>query len=176
MLSGHGRDLNENRLVPISRDGRRDEVYWTYSYNPIDDESSPTGVGGVLVICTETTAQVLAEKNMRAAEARWRELFDQAPGFVCVLRGPQHRYEYYNVRYAEIVSQRDILGKSVLEALPEIEKQGFIGLLDEVYRTGTAHIAHAAPIHLPRSGEPHTLHPALPGFRVPADLQTAAVR
>jgi signal transduction histidine kinase/CheY-like chemotaxis protein len=70
VMSGHGATWNENQLVPISRNGRVDEVYWTYSYNPIDDESSPTGVGGVLVICTETTGQVLAQRNMRAADRR----------------------------------------------------------------------------------------------------------
>ena len=157
VMSGHGATWNENQLVPISRHGRVDEVYWTYSYNPIDDESSATGVGGVLVICTETTEQVQAEKNMRVAEARWRELFDQAPGFMCVLRGPEHRFEYYNARYAAIVGRRDILGKSVLEALPEVEEQGFIGLLDAVYRSGTAHVANAAPIHLPRRDHQDTL-------------------
>jgi len=157
VMTGHGGTWNENQLVPISRHGRIDEVYWTYSYNPIDDESTATGVGGVLVICVETTQQVLAERALRAAEARWRELFDQAPGFMCVLRGPEHRFEYYNRRYREIVGQREIQGRSVLEALPEVEEQGFIGLLDEVYRTGVAHIAHAAPIHLPRPGDENTL-------------------
>jgi signal transduction histidine kinase/CheY-like chemotaxis protein len=158
VMSGHGATWNENQLVPISRHGRIDEVYWTYSYNPIDDELAARGVGGVLVICTETTQQVLAQKYMRAAEARWRELFDQAPGFMCVLRGPEHRFEYYNSRYAEIIGQRDLLGRSVLEALPEVEDQGFVALLDSVYRTGSAHIATAAPIHLPLPGDAHTLH------------------
>jgi PAS domain S-box-containing protein len=157
VMAGHGATWNENQLVPISRHGRFDEVYWTYSYNPIEDKAAAGGVGGVLVICTETTEQVLAEKNMRAAEARWRELFDQAPGFMCVLRGPEHCFEYYNTRYAEIIGEREILGRSVLEALPEVEAQGFIGLLDEVYRTGQAHVANAAPIHLPRPGDSHAL-------------------
>ena len=85
VMSGRGATWNRNHLVPITRNGRVEQVYWTYSYNPIDDESAPTGVGGVLVICTETTEQVLAEQAMRAAEARWRQLFDQAPGFMCVL-------------------------------------------------------------------------------------------
>jgi len=158
VMAGDGATWNENQLVPISRHGRVEEVYWTYSYNPIDDESSPSGVGGVLVICTETTRQVMAEMNVRAAEARWRELFDQAPGFMCVLRGPEHRFEYYNQRYAVVVAEREILGRTVLEALPEVEEQGFIALLDRVYRTGKAHVADAAPIHLPQPGDPHRLH------------------
>src|SRR5665213_660948 len=156
VMSGRGATWNANHLVPISRHGKLEEVYWTYSYNPIDDEAARTGVGGVLVICTETTEQVLAERSMRAAEARWRELFDQAPGFMCLLSGAQHRFEYFNPRYAEISGRTDMLGKSVLEAFPQVAQQGFLELLDGVYRTGTAHIAIAAPIELPRADDPRT--------------------
>jgi PAS domain S-box-containing protein len=157
VMSGRGATWNANHLVPISRHGKLEEVYWTYSYNPIDDEAARSGVGGVLVICTETTEEVLAERRMRAAEARWRELFDQAPGFMCVLSGAEHRFEYFNSRYAEITGRTDLLGKSVLEAFPQVESQGFVELLDGVYRTGKAHIAHAAPLELPRADDPNTL-------------------
>jgi signal transduction histidine kinase/CheY-like chemotaxis protein len=157
VMSGRGATWNRNHLVPITRNGRVEQVYWTYSYSPIDDEGTRTGVGGVLVICTETTEQVLAEQTMRAAEARWRQLFDQAPSFMCVLSGPEHRFEYCNARYFELAGRSDILGKTVLEALPEVEHQGFIALLDGVYQTGKAHAASAAPVHLPRFGEPGVL-------------------
>jgi signal transduction histidine kinase len=157
VMSGRGATWNRNHLVPITRNGQVEQVYWTYSYSPIDDETAPTGVGGVLVICTETTEQVLAEQAMRAAEARWRQLFDQAPSFMCVLSGPEHRIEYCNARYFELAGQRDILGKTVIEALPEVERQGFIALLDGVYRTGRAHAASAAPIQLPSSDDPSAL-------------------
>ena len=157
VMSGGGATWNRNHLVPITRNGRMEQVYWTYSYSPIDDETTPTGVGGVLVICTETTEQVLAEQAMRAAEARWRQLFDQAPSFMCVLSGPEHRFEYCNARYHALVGQRDILGKTVAEALPEVVSQGFIALLDDVYRSGRAHAASAAPIQLPSVDDPSTL-------------------
>jgi signal transduction histidine kinase/CheY-like chemotaxis protein len=157
VMSGRGATWNRNHLVPITRNGQVEQVYWTYSYNPIDDETAPTGVGGVLVICTETTEQVLAEQAMRAAEARWRQLFDQAPSFMCVLSGPEHRFEYCNGRYFELAGGREILGKTVIEALPEVERQGFIALLDDVYRSGKTHTASAAPIYLPRCDEPSGL-------------------
>jgi len=157
VMSGHGATWNTNQLIPISRHGRIEQVYWTYSYNPIDDDASPTGVGGVLVICTETTEQILGEMKLRAAEERWRELFDQAPGFMCVLRGPAHRFEYFNARYSEIIGGRDILGKTVAESLPEVIEQGFIDLLDTVYRSGHAHTADAAQIFLPGADDPRVL-------------------
>ena len=63
VMSGGGATWHENQLVPITRVGVREEVYWTYSYGPIDDEGAASGVGGVLVVCTETTQTVLAERR-----------------------------------------------------------------------------------------------------------------
>jgi hypothetical protein len=55
--------------VPITRHGRREEVYWTYSYSPIDDALAPNGIGGVLVVCSETTRQVQGAQRLAAALA-----------------------------------------------------------------------------------------------------------
>lgn len=55
---------NEDQLVPILRNGRLEEVYWTYGYSPVLDEQG--AVGGTLVVCTETTTRVLAERRLRA--------------------------------------------------------------------------------------------------------------
>jgi PAS domain S-box-containing protein len=64
VMAGRGATWHVDHLVPITRFGRREEVYWTYSYGPIDDETAPNSVGGVLVICTETTKKVLAEQRL----------------------------------------------------------------------------------------------------------------
>ena len=61
VMRGEGAYWRENELVPITRHGRREDVYWTYSYSPIDDDDAAGGVGGVLVLCNETTRQVLAD-------------------------------------------------------------------------------------------------------------------
>ena len=63
VMSGRGATWHENALVPITRNGRLEDVYWTYSFSPIDDEASLTGVGGVLVVCTETTEAVRAQQR-----------------------------------------------------------------------------------------------------------------
>src|SRR5450755_704107 len=79
VLRGEGAVWQENQRVPIIRHGELQEVYWTYSYSPIDEPDSPHGVGGVLVTCTETTQQVLAERRLAAERERFVQLFDQAP-------------------------------------------------------------------------------------------------
>ncbi len=54
---------NTNQLVPINRNGKLEEVYWTYSYSPVRD---PEGkVRGTLVVCSETTETVLSERRLR---------------------------------------------------------------------------------------------------------------
>jgi PAS domain S-box-containing protein len=63
-------------------------------------------------------------------------LFEQAPGFMCFLRGRQHVFELANRAYYGLVGHRALLGKSVREALPELEGQGFFELLDRVFTTG----------------------------------------
>lgn len=64
-MAGQGATWHENRLVPILRHGRLEDVFWTYSYSPIDDATSPNGIGGVLVVCTETTDEVVAERWLK---------------------------------------------------------------------------------------------------------------
>ena len=140
VMAGDGATWHENHLVPITRFGRVDDVYWTYSYSPIHEESAANGVGGVLVLCTETTKVVLEEARTRADADRWRMVFEQSPGFICVLRGPTHIYEYCNPAYFGLIGRtRDLIGWCVNDALPEVAAQGYITLLDEVYSSGIAH-------------------------------------
>ena len=61
---------NTNQLVPINRDGKLEEVFWTYGYSPVRDQAG--AVQGVLVVCTETTEQVLGELRVKAAQEQLR--------------------------------------------------------------------------------------------------------
>jgi PAS domain S-box-containing protein len=54
---------NTNQLVPINRNGKLEEVYWTYSYSPVRDKLGT--VLGTLVVCSETTQQVLSDRRLR---------------------------------------------------------------------------------------------------------------
>jgi signal transduction histidine kinase/CheY-like chemotaxis protein len=154
VMCGGGATWNENHLVPITRNGVREEVYWTYSYNPIDDEDSPNGVGGVLVICTETTAQVLHSQKVTAQNETQRRLLQQMPGFVAVLAGPTHVFEYVNDAYITISGPREFLGRTVREVFPELEGQGYHELLDQVYLTGEPFVSRAMRIQLAGEDQP----------------------
>jgi PAS domain S-box-containing protein len=66
VMSGGGATWHENQLVPVTRHGKREQVYWTYSYSPIDEGNE---VGGVLVICRDVTEDYLAGMALREREA-----------------------------------------------------------------------------------------------------------
>jgi PAS domain S-box-containing protein len=55
---------NINQLVPINRNGKLEEVFWTYGYSPVRDKHGT--VCGTLVVCSETTEEVLSERRLRA--------------------------------------------------------------------------------------------------------------
>ena len=58
---------NVDQLVPIHRNGRLEEVYWTYSYSPVYGEDGQAA--GTFVTCTETTSRVLQERRERTVRA-----------------------------------------------------------------------------------------------------------
>ncbi|WP_199286987.1 ATP-binding protein [Pseudomonas mangrovi] len=93
-----------------------------------------------------------AEVEQRTAERdRLHALFQQAPGFICVLRGPQHVFEQTNEAFQRIVGPRHLVGLTVREAMPELENQGFVELLDGVYRSGVPYVGRNMPIRLQRA-------------------------
>ena len=67
VMAGKGSTWDEDRLVPVTRYGNREDVWWTYSYGPIDVEGE---VGGVLVICNDVTAQHLATEALKDQTVR----------------------------------------------------------------------------------------------------------
>jgi PAS domain-containing protein len=134
---------HENQLVPIYRNGKLEDVYWTYGYSPV--RGSTGEISGTLVVCTETTEIILARHQSQLERERLADLFQQAPAFFAVLRGPEHVFEMVNPPYQELIGQRHLLGKSVGEAVPEAVEQGFIALLDEVYRTGQPYVGRGTP-------------------------------
>jgi PAS domain S-box-containing protein len=148
VMSGAGSVSFENALVPITRDGRLERVYWTYTYNPILVSSAGPEVGGVLVICSETTRAVLSAERTASEHRQLAELFEQAPIFMAITRGPEHRFELANPNYNRLVGHRPVIGRTVAEALPEAAEQGYTALLDRVYRTGEPYRATASRIKL----------------------------
>lgn len=78
----------------------------------------------------------------------YHDILTHAPAMICVLRGPEHVFELANENYFKLVGKRELIGKTVREAIPEIGNQGFFELLDNVYQTGEKYVGNEVPIRL----------------------------
>ncbi|MBB4039830.1 two-component sensor histidine kinase [Microvirga flocculans] len=92
----------------------------------------------------------MGDEALRAELADLRALFRQAPGYMAVLRGPEHVFALVNDAFRRTVGERELIGQAVREAMPELAGQGFFELLDEVYATGRPFVGHQMPMMLQR--------------------------
>jgi PAS domain S-box-containing protein len=66
VMSGGGATWHENQLIPVTRHGQLEQVYWTYGFSPIDEDD---GISGVLVVCRDVTKDYVASVALREREA-----------------------------------------------------------------------------------------------------------
>ncbi|WP_313632729.1 hybrid sensor histidine kinase/response regulator [Massilia timonae] len=132
----------------MRRHGYDEDTWFRFSYSPVRDEDGT--VAGMFCACVEMTGEVLAQRYREEENERLVTLFEQAPGIIAVLRGPDHVFEITNRSYLQLVGHRALVGKAVRDALPEVQGQGFFELLDHVYRTGQPFVGHAVPLRVQR--------------------------
>lgn len=94
-----------------------------------------------------------AYKQAETERKTLERLIMEAPAFFCILRGPEHRFELVNEKYQSIFPNRQLVNKTVAEALPEVVDQGYIQILDNVYQTGKEFVAEETAIQLDRNGD-----------------------
>ncbi|MBA3547303.1 MAG: response regulator [Nannocystis sp.] len=90
------------------------------------------------------------QEGFEAERKHLLDMFEQAPGFVCFMRGRDWVFELANESYYQLVGHRSILGKPLREALPEITGQGYFELLDHVYTSGEPFVGHGLRVVLQR--------------------------
>jgi signal transduction histidine kinase len=120
--------------LTLHRNGRPEAVWMNLDYSPVFDETGRPG--GVIAIVLETTERVLSERRQAEATARQRAQFEQAPGFIIVMRGAEHLVEFVNNAHRRVFGSDGWVGKTIRQAFPSIVGQGFFEALDEVYATG----------------------------------------
>ncbi|WP_438751894.1 sensor histidine kinase [Pararhizobium sp. O133] len=137
--------------LTLHRKGFAEQVWMDLDYSPVLDEHGKPA--GVIAIVVETTERVLADRRNAAEHERLQKLFEQAPTFMAMLNGPEHRFELVNPEYRKLIGNRDVLGKTVEQALPELTGQGYVELLDRVFQTGEAVSRYSEKIYIQRSGD-----------------------
>lgn len=149
---------SEDQLIPIFRNGKIEDVYWTFGYSPIIGESEK--IEGVLVVCTETTEKVQSRKAVEESERSIRNIILQAPVAMCILRGPSYTVEIANKKMFELweKEEHEVINKPIFEGLPEAKEQGLEQVLLKTFTTGETFVANERPVILPRNGKSGTVY------------------
>ena len=150
VFAGEPVHMDDITLI-LQRKGYAEETHFSFSYTPVPDVDA--SIGGLFCACSETTGIVLANRRAKLEQDRQRLHLQQMPGFVAMLHGPSHIYQYVNDAYLKIAGDRDFIGRPVREVFPDIEGQGFFELLDGVFATGEPYTAQAIPVRLAGEGQ-----------------------
>ncbi len=140
---------SENLPLVLERNGYPEDCWFTFSYSPIRDESGK--VAGLFCAAAETTERVLGERRLVAERERQRLLFEHIPGFVGIVRGPDHVFEYVNRAYERVAGKRGFVGQTVRAAFPDLEGTGLFEALDRAFATAEPYVARDVPLSLQRT-------------------------
>jgi PAS domain S-box-containing protein len=150
--------------IPI--EGTHVERTWSATHTPIFDEAGRvamilqhtvdvTDVASQRGPATQIEAGILgrAERAQQRSDAldqglrRLLSLFEQAPGFLAFLSGPDHVFELANAAYEKLVGNRRVAGKKIRDALPELDS-AYLRILDEVLATGRPFVGRGMSVWL----------------------------
>ena len=144
-------------LAYIVKDGVPVAHYFDYSYTAIRDQGGI--IIGILVISRDVTQQVLAKMKVVESEARFRNTVLQAPVAMAIIKGPDFMIETANKESLQLWSRTaDVIGKKVADVFPEVEKQGFLNILNLVYDTGEIYHGNEVPVELMSNGQRITVY------------------
>jgi two-component system CheB/CheR fusion protein len=122
------------------------------SYIPDNQEGK---IVGFYTMVTDVTEQV---ESRREVDRQWQQLhtlFMEAPVPIVIMDGVSLVFQLINPAYQKIFPGRALLGKPLMEAIPELKNTPIPAILEQVYRTGIPYEAHEMPLMLARRpGEP----------------------
>jgi PAS domain S-box-containing protein len=144
--------------------GTLTQRYVNFVYQPLLDElGQPHGMLAFVLDVTEAVrsrqrADAAQAQALAAAEhlARQREtyyrIFEQTPAAVAILRGPEHRLDYFNPAYGQLFPKGLTAGLTIVELQPEAVAHGFVALLDQVFQTGETYFGYEHQLAIRQPG------------------------
>lgn len=146
--------------VTLERKGQLEQTYIDFVYEPFY-EADPTAdavvITGVTVICVEVTEQALARQKIEQSETRFRQLVEQSPAAMLVVKGEDLVVETINQPMLTIMGRdADIVGKPLEEAIPELIGQALPTKCRSVLHTGEAYYGWADEAQVQRNGRLET--------------------
>ena len=135
----HLSGLNQAIVLPVFHSGKDQLLGFFISginpgmeYNKDYQNFHQLLAGHIASSITELRSRIEVEHQ----KARLERFFMQAPAAICILDGPDLVFELINPSYQQMFPGRDLLGKPLLKALPELDGQPIWTILQNVYRTG----------------------------------------
>jgi len=134
----------EDQLVPFYRNGKVEDIYWTFSYSAVYDEDG--NINGCLVTCMETTQKVKMLKDVAESEQRFQNLIREATVGIVVLKGEDLVVEIVNDAYARLIGRTamELQGMPLFDVIPEAAAD-YLELLQKVRTTGEPFYMYDAP-------------------------------
>jgi PAS domain S-box-containing protein len=134
--------------------GALQTFYFNYTYKPLLDEKGD--VYGIMNMAVDVTEQVLLQHELKESESRFRAMLEQAPVAMLMLRGDNLVLEMANEAMLEMMGRdASVIGKPMLEFMPELEGQEVLDIMRRVYRTGVPHHIYDSPVTLVKNGKVH---------------------
>jgi PAS domain S-box-containing protein len=152
VLAGGEATWSEDQLIPIYRNGKIEDVYWTFSYSPVNDESGKTA--GIFVTCTETTSKINALNKIKESERNFRSLVNESPLSASVFRTKDFFIELANEASLKLWGKdKNVIGQKIIDAFPELVNQPYLSILRDVYETGITYEGKENMAILSRNGK-----------------------
>jgi signal transduction histidine kinase len=137
-------------LLIAQPDGSYRQMYFTFTYQALRENGE---IVGISTFAHNVAEQVLARQQGEIARERMERLFMQAPAAICILSGPDLVFELVNPGYQALFPDRELLGRPLLAALPEIATNAVYTSFRQVYETGCTHEEQALLIPLARPSD-----------------------
>jgi len=158
VMNGGEAVWNEDQLIPIYRNDTLEDVYWTFCYSRVIDVNGE--IGGVLVTCNETTNKVKTKHEIEntiielaESESRLNNLIMQAPVAMGVLKTRALMIDRANDKILQFWGKGEsVIGVPLATALPELQGQSFLQILDDVYTTGITYSNDEVSVMLENDG------------------------
>jgi len=127
VMSGGESVWSEDQLIPIYRNGRMEDVYWTFSYSAVHDESG--SIGGVLVTCSETTPKVQSLREIGESEERFRNLAESTDILISVSDETGHA-TYFNKAWVSLTGRKvaDLLEFGWADLLHDQDREQYVNV------------------------------------------------
>ncbi len=152
LVSGKPYETFEAPVI-LNVKGKEKLYYLNFTYQPLFDETHEKVIG-IISIANDVTEQVTARKSTEESEQRLKNVLNQAPNPILILKGKDLILEVANESVFELWNTGpEALGRSFLDILPEMRDQGFPDLMRKVYETGEPYLGFEMPAYFMRGNK-----------------------